>query len=58
MNLSICLFELFSKENLQLKMISEPVRIKDSLDEIGQKNLKLITAKFAQTEGKYILDTS
>lgn len=34
---SICLFELFSKEYLQVEMLSEPGRIKDSLDEIGKK---------------------
>lgn len=50
---SICLFELFSKEYLQVEMLSEPGRIKDSLDEIGKKYLKLITAKSAQTESKY-----
>lgn len=36
-NLSICLLDPFSREKLQVKMLSEPVRLKDSLDEIGKK---------------------
>lgn len=58
MNLSMCLFELVTKEHLWLKMLSEHVRIKDSLAEIEKKNLKLIITKFAWMEGKYTLHES
>lgn len=46
------------QENKALKMHSGPVRIKESLNEITEKNLSKIIADFPQSEGKYVLNAS
>lgn len=58
MNLSICFFELFSKENLQLKTLSEPLRIKGFIRNKKKKSeinyIKVCTSR-RQTDTQYFM---